>query len=124
MSLSSSSSHFSSSENEEEEQETKRFHIVSNKDPFKWDLSCGNIQFKKYIPEKSLHDLICEVHLVPNNLNQVKKMDEFLKDILKEKNKNNPSAVDEILGKIQKRGSLRNGSLIQSMVKVGECQEV
>ena len=75
-------------------------------DQFKWDLppelaSYANTQFEKYIPEKSLHDTICEVHPVPSNLNQVKKMNKFLKDLLKEKNKNNSLAIDEILGKIQ-----------------------
>ena len=30
-------------------------------------------------------------------------MDEFLRDLLKEKNKNNSLAIDEVLGKIQKR---------------------
>ena len=105
-SLSLWSSHSSSSESEEEDQKTKRFHIVSNEDQFKWDLpselaSYANTQFEKYIPEKSIHDAICEVHPVPNNLNQVKKMDKFLRDLLKEKNKNNSLDVDEILGKIR-----------------------
>ena len=107
-SSSSSSSHSSSSESEEQDQETKRFHIVSNEDQFKWDLpseltSYANTQFEKCIPEKNIHDPICEVHPVTNNLNQVRKMDKFLRDLLKEKNKNNSLAVDEILGKIQKR---------------------
>ena len=58
-----------------------------------------------YIPERSFHDAICEVHLVPSNLNQVKKIDGFLKDLLKEKNKNNSLTINEILGKTQKRVS-------------------
>ena len=36
-------------------------------------------------------------------MNQVKKMDKFLKDLLKEKNKNNSLAINEILRKIQER---------------------
>ena len=85
-SSSSSSSHSSSSESEEEAQETKRFHIVSNEEQFKWDLLSGlasyaNTQFEKCIPEKSIHDAICEVHPVPNDLNQIKKMDEILRDL-------------------------------------------
>ena len=43
------------------------------------------------------------MHPLPNNLNQVKKMDEFLKDLLKVKNKDNSLAIDEVLGKISKR---------------------
>ena len=107
-SSSSSSSHFSSFESEKEDQKTKRFHIVSNEGQFKWELlpelaSYANTQFEKYIPEKSIYNAICEVHPVTNNLNQVKKMGEFLRDLLKEKNKNGSLAIDEILGKIQKR---------------------
>ena len=105
-SLSLWSSHSSSSESEEEDQKTKWFHIESSENQFKWDLpselaSYANTQFEKYIPEKGIHDAICEVHPVPNNLNQVKKMDKFLRDLLKEKNKNNYLDVDEILGKIR-----------------------
>ena len=123
LSSSSSSSHSSSSEIAEEDQETKRFDVVSNEDQFKWDLpselaSYANTQFEKYIPEKSLHDAICEVHPVPNNLNQVKKMDEFLKDLLKEKNKNNSLAIDEILRKIQKRTLSVMGSLFKVWLKL------
>ena len=94
-STSSSSSHSSSSESVEEDQETNRFHIVLNEDQVKWDLpselaSYANTQFEKYIPDKSIHDAICEVHPVPNNMNQVKKMDEFLKDLSKIKIKITP----------------------------------
>ena len=60
-------------------------------------------QFEKCILEKSIHDAICEVHPVPNNLKQVKKIDEFLRNLLKGENKNNSLAIDEILGKIQKK---------------------
>ena len=65
-SLSSSSpfSHSLSSESEKEDQETKR--ILPPELAF-----YANTQFEKYIPGKSLHDAICEVHPVPINLNQV-----------------------------------------------------
>ena len=89
------SSHSSSSESEKEDQATKTFYTVSNKDQFKWNLpselaSYANTQFEKYIPEKSIHNIICEVHPVPNNLNQVKKMDEFLEDVWRRKIKITP----------------------------------
>ena len=45
-------------------------------------------------------------------------MDEFLKSLLKEGNKNNSLAVNEILGKNTEKSSLHDVSLIQSMVKV------
>ena len=127
-SSSSSSSHSSSSESEEEDQETTRFHIVSNEDQFKWDLpselaSYANTQFEKYILEKSIHDAVCEVYPAPNNLNQVKKMDEFLRDLLKEKNKNNSLAVDEILGKTQKRTLSVMGPLSKVWLKLENAKK-
>lgn len=90
------------------DQETKRFHIVSSNGQFKWDLPSelafyANNQFKKYIPEKSLHEAICEVYPAPNNLNQVKKTDEFLKDLWKKKNKKQLLRYWWNSGKIQKR---------------------
>ena len=117
-----------SSESEEEDQETKRFHIVSNEDQFKWDLpselaSYANTQFEKYILEKSIHDAICEVHPVPNNLNQFKRMDEFSRDLLKEKNKNNSLAIDEILGNIQKRTLSVMGPLSKMWLKLENAKK-
>ena len=127
-SSSSSPSHSSSSESEEEDQETKRFHIVSNEDQFKWDLpselaSYANTQFDKYIPDKSIHDAICEVRPVLNNLNQVKRMDEFSRDLLKEKNKNNSLAIDEILGNIQKRTLSVMGPLSKVWLKLENAKK-
>ena len=118
-SSSSSSSHSSSSDSEKENQETERFHIVSNEDQFKWDFPS---ELASYANSQFEHDAICEAHPVPNNLNQVKKIDEFLRDLLKKKNKNNSFVIDEILGKAQKRTLSVMGP--QSMVKVGKCQEV
>ena len=52
---------------EKEDQETKRFHIVSNEDQFKWDLptelaSFASTEFEKYIPDESYYNAICELH--------------------------------------------------------------
>ena len=116
--MSSSSSHSSSSESVEEDQEIKRFHIVSNEDQFKWDLLS-----ELYIPEKSIHEAICEVHPVPNNLNQVKKMDEFLRGLLKEKNTNNSLPVYENLGKIQKRTLSVMGPLSKVWLKLENAKK-
>lgn len=51
--------------------------------------------------ETSLYNEIREVHLVPKSWTKWKKINEFLKDLLKEKSKNNSLAIDEVLGKIQ-----------------------
>ena len=53
-----------------------------------------------------------------NNLNQVKKMDEFLRDLLKEKNKNSSLAIDETLRKIQKRTLSVMGPLSKVCLKL------
>ena len=71
---------------EEDYQETKKFHVVSNKDQFKTDLPpelvfYATTQFKKYIPERSIHD----------------------GHSIQKKNKNNSLTIYEILGKIQKK---------------------
>ena len=98
-----------------------------NENQFKWDLlsvaSYVNIQLEKYIPEKSLDDAICKVHLVSSNLNQVKKMDGFLKDLLQEKNKKNSLAIDEILGKIQKRALSMMGPLFKVCLKLENAKK-
>ena len=57
----------------------------------------SNIQFEKYILDKCLADSICEVHPVLAKLKQVEKTEAFLKDLLKEKNKNNSLDIDESL---------------------------
>lgn len=62
----------------------------------------SNIQFEKYILDKCLADSICEVHPVLDKLKQVEKTKAFLKDLLKEKNKNNSLAIDESLETILK----------------------
>ena len=51
-------------------------------------------------------------------------MDKFLNNLLEEKNKSNTLAVDEILGKIQKRAISVISLLSKVWLKVRECQEV
>ena len=50
-------------------------------------------------------------------------MDEFLKDLLKEKNKNNSLAIDEILGKIQKRALSVMGPLSKVWLKLENAKK-
>ena len=45
--------------------------------------------FKEYIPEDSLKEAALCQNPVPDNLDNVKKLDDFLRDILKEKRKAN-----------------------------------
>ena len=94
--------------------------LITWEPSFKLALYANN-KFEKYISEKRLHDAIREVYPVPNNLNQTKKMDKYLKDLLKEKK--NYLAIYEVLEK-KKKCKLRDGSIIYSLIKIGECQEV
>ena len=50
-------------------------------------------------------------------------MDKFLRDLLKEKNKNNSLAVDEILGKIQKRTLSVMGPLSKVWLKLENARK-
>ena len=86
--------------------------------PQVWACILVKPQFEKYIPEKSIHDAVGKVYLVPNNLNQVKKMDGFLKELLKEKNINNSLAIDEILEKKLKRTLSVMGPLSKVWLKL------
>ena len=66
---------------------------------------------EKYIPENNLLSTICEVHPIPDNFNQVKKMHKSLEEKKKKKKQTN----------IPKNTLFRDSSLIQSMVNVQEC---
>ena len=50
-------------------------------------------------------------------------MDEFLKDLLKEKNKNNSLAIDEILDKKQKRTLSVMGPLSKVWLKLENAKQ-
>ena len=91
--------------------------------PQVWACILVKPQFEKYIPEKSIHDAICKVYLVPNNLNQVKKMVWFLKELLKEKNMNNSLVIDEIQGKILKRTLSVMGPLSKVWLKLENAKK-
>ena len=47
----------------------------------------ANKYFEEYVPEDSLKEAILCQNPVPDNLDNVKKLDNFLKEILKEKRK-------------------------------------
>ena len=74
--------------------------LKRKKENFRLNLHYANSQLKKHIQRfHSFHGAICEVNLLPYNLNQVKKIHKFLKDLLKEKNTNPTYVINEILCK-------------------------
>ena len=61
----------------------------------------ANKYFDEYVPEDSLKEAILCQNPIPDNLNNVKKLDDFLRDILKEKCKTKEQNIENILEKLQ-----------------------
>ena len=111
-SSSSSSSESSSSSSGESDSddahEYENFEIVSEKDMYKWKLPKGlakfvNKHFEEYIPDSDLKDQVLTELPIPANIDSVKKLDDFLKDLLKEKRKFNEQNLDNIFEKFQQK---------------------
>ena len=63
----------------------------------------ANKYFEEYLPEDSLKEVILCQNPVPDNLDNVKKLDDFLRDILKEKRKTNKQNIENVLEKLQRK---------------------
>lgn len=70
---------------------TERFTIVSEEEQFKWELDppelaiYTNDHFTVFIQEKNLEDNILIKTPMPSNIQEVKKIDIFVLQLLKEK---------------------------------------
>ena len=62
-----------------------------------------NKYFEEYVPEDSVKEAILCQNPVPYNLDNVKKLDDFLPDILKEKRKTNERNIENVLEKLQRK---------------------
>ena len=62
-----------------------------------------NKYFEEYVPEDSLKEAILCQNPVAGNLDNVKKLDDFLTDILKEKRKLNEQNIENVLEKLQRK---------------------
>ena len=62
-----------------------------------------NKYFKEYLPEDSLKEATLCQNSVPDNLDNVRKLDNFLRDILKEKRKTNEQNFKNVLEKLQRK---------------------
>ena len=79
----SSSSSTASDSSTDEESHNDRFKIITENEKFKWKLprsmaNYANKYFEEYVPEDSLKEPILCQNPVPNNLDNVKKLDDFL----------------------------------------------
>ena len=65
--------------------------------------SYANKYFEEFIPEGDLKEAILTQSPVPENMDTVKKLDDFLKDLLKEKKKTNEQNLENIFEKLQNK---------------------
>ena len=65
--------------------------------------SYANKYFEEFIPEGDLKEVILTQSPVLENMDTVKKSDNFLKDLLKEKRKTNKQNLENIFEKLQNK---------------------
>ena len=65
--------------------------------------SYANKYFEEFISEGDLKEAILTQSPVPENIDTVKKLDHFLKDLLKEKKKTNEQNLQNIFEKLQNK---------------------
>ena len=85
---------------------SKRFRIITEEEEYKWSLpqdmaSYANGNLEKYIPEKDVKEAILIKTARPENLDPVKKLDDYLQELLKQKKRPPDIAIDNILEKAQ-----------------------
>ena len=88
--------------------ETSGFPVVNQEDQFKWELSdamaeYANEHLKIFIQEKDLKESILKTIPVPSNLQEVRQMDEFMAQLLKEKRQKILPQQDAINEKVQRK---------------------
>ena len=69
-----------------------RFQVISEEEKFRYNFPTdmaeyANTHFETYVKEADLEQQILTENPVPDNLDQVKKLDDFVRDILKDKRK-------------------------------------
>ena len=94
----------------------RRFQVISEEDKFRYNLPTNrakdaNAHFESYVKEADLKQQILTENLVPYNLDQLKKLDHFVFDILKDKRKQKDMDMDSTLEKVQSKNVCVRGSL-------------
>ena len=87
---------------------TSLFHVVNQDDQFKWELSDTMAEYAKdhlniFVQEKDLTESILKTIPVLSNLKEVRRMDELIAQLLKEKRKKILLHQDVIYEKIQRK---------------------
>ena len=88
-------------------QPSKRFTILNLNNQFKWVLTddmakYANSNFNQYVQERDSKESILTENPVPSNITEVKKLDEFMSNLLKENNQTSVCTKETTLEKIQK----------------------
>ena len=99
---------------------SKRFRIITEEEEHKWSLpqdmaSYTNDNSEKYIPEK---EIILIKTPRPENLDPVKKIDDYLQELLKQKKRPEDIAIDNTLEKFQDKDLDIMGPLLKLWVMV------
>ena len=84
----------------------KRFRIITEKEEYKWSLSqdmasYANDNSEKYMPEKDVKEAILIKTPRPENLDPVKKLDDYLQELLKQKKRPQDIAIEYTFEKVQ-----------------------
>ena len=74
--------------------------------------SYANKYFEEFIPEENLKEANLTQSPVSENMDTVKKLDDFLKDLLIEKKKTNEQNLEKIFEKLQNKTTDVTGSTI------------
>ena len=98
----------SSNGNDSDDLQHTRFKILNEAEKFKWKLpkriaSYANKYFEEFILEGDFKEATLTQSPVAENMNTVKKLDDFLKDLLKENKKTNEQNLENIFEKLQNK---------------------
>ena len=85
---------------------SKRFKIVSEEGEYRWSVPAdmteyANENLEKFIPDKDVKEVILLKLPRPENIDPVKKLDDFLSELLKQKKKTVDITIDGTSEKIQ-----------------------
>ena len=82
----------------------------------------ANTHFETYVKEADLKQQILTKYLVPDNLDQVKKLDDFVYDNLKNQRKKKDLNMDARFEKDQSKNACVMGPLLKSQMLVEEAR--
>ena len=103
-------------EDKDNEPASKRFKVVREEEKYKWKLppdmaKYANLHLNEFIPESTLKEAVLLESPVPDNINEVKVLDDYIKESLKDRNQKSTLFLDNIYERLQKKNSEVMGPL-------------